>query len=131
MSRFRQRQSESSRLAAERRRREDGAPRLVQAIPLLESLSIEVEERRGGSVASESKYVRHFLLPQASSRFELPCMDSECEDGGHDITDGVLRALRSGSTYFEGEDSCNGHLRTANCTRVIHWVTKAKYRAPG
>ena len=130
MSRFRQRQSESSRLAAERRRREDGAPRLTQTIPLLDSLSIVVEERRGTGVGSESKYVRHFQLPQASSRFELPCMDNECEDGGHDITDSVLRALRSGNTQFEGEDSCGGHLRTANCTRVIHWVATAKYKPP-
>lgn len=129
MSRFRQRQSEAARLAAERRRREDEAPRLVATIPALESLSLEVEEKRAGAVGSESKYVRHFQLPQASARVELPCLDSECEDGGHDITDSVLRALRSGSTTFEGEDPCHGRLKTTNCTRVVHWVGTATYRS--
>lgn len=129
MSRFRHRQSEASVRAADRRKREDDAPRLLERVPDLESLQLEIEERRAGSAVSESRYVRRVVLPHAPALVVVPCMDNDCADGGHELTDIVLRALALRETEFEGEDACRGYTKTRECQRVIHFVGKASYRA--
>lgn len=130
MSRFRQQQSEAAKRAQERRQREDDAPRLLERVPTLESLSIEIQEVRSGTLVSESKYLRRIPVEHAPALIEVPCMDPTCEDGGYDVSQSVLSALRAGQTRFEGDESCRGRTKTANCQRQVHWIGTATYKGP-
>jgi hypothetical protein len=49
------RSREASERFAERRRKEDEAPRLKEAVPNLASLRLEVEEHRGTSAVAETR----------------------------------------------------------------------------
>ncbi|MBI4957576.1 MAG: hypothetical protein HY908_36560 [Myxococcales bacterium] len=111
----------------ERRRREDEAPRLHERLPALATLRLEVEERRSGSVSTETKHVRLVVVDSAPALFVLPCGDSSCRDGGHDLTDGVLRSLAAGKTRFELEDGCLGNVGSSTCGRVLRVVGLATY----
>ena len=84
--------SEAAARAAERRRREDEAPRLTNLVPKLESLKLEIEEHHAGVRLAESVHVKRVSIPHAPALFDLPCLDSFCKDGGHDMTDAILRA---------------------------------------
>jgi hypothetical protein len=122
------RNSEAAQRFAERRRREDAAPRLRDRIPSLASLRLEVEERRGATNAGDPKHVRLVVVDSAPALFALPCGDHACRDGGHDVTDSVLRSLASGATHFELEDTCHGSLGNAFCGSVMRIVVTAGYR---
>ena len=122
----RRRQTEATQRAAERRQREDDAVRLAEVVPHLKSLRIEIEERRQGSRIPEASHIRH-VVAHAPALFVLQCCDSQCRDGGHDITGSVLAALRGGATRFEGEDECCGHVGSASCGRVLRYVLIATY----
>jgi hypothetical protein len=128
MMRSRSRSSEAAQRFAERRRREDEAPRLRDRIPALVSLRLEIEERRGTASAGDPKHVRIVIVDSAPALFFLPCGDHSCRDGGHDVTDAVLRGLSSGAATFETEDVCTGNVGTAECGRVAHVVVAATYR---
>lgn len=128
MNGFRQRQTEAAARSAERRRREDAAPRLREEVPALETLRLEIQERRADTLIAESSHVRKIPVEFAPALFELPCHDAFCTEGGHDMTQLILRALKSGQTAFEGEDACNGHTGTAPCQRVLRYVATATYR---
>lgn len=130
MNGFRQRQSEAAARSAERRKREDAAPRLLAQVPNLESLQLEIQERREDTVVAETQHVKRIPVHQhAPAFFELPCHDSFCNGGGHDVTEKVLRALRAGLTRFEGEDACSGQTGSAPCQRVLRYVGTATYKA--
>ena len=118
---------------AERRQRENEAPRLSAVIPNLESLRLAVEERRGTwpSATPDGSHIRHVVVPTAPALFLITCHDPECRDGGHDVTTLVMRALRAGEQHFEGTARCYGHVGSADCQRVIHFVGTATYRATG
>jgi hypothetical protein len=131
VSRFRTRNFEAAQRAAERRRREDEADRLAAVVPALDSLRLEIEERRGGVALPESTHIKRISVPHAPALFEIPCLDTWCKDGGHDITGEILRALRSGATQFEGEHGCGGRSGAADCQRVLRYVAIATYRKPG
>jgi hypothetical protein len=120
--------SEAAERTLERRRREDEAPRLTALVPNLESLKLELEEHHGGVRLTESVHVKRVSIPHAPALFELPCLDSFCKEGGHDMTEAVLRQLKAGKTEFSGEDACRGHTGTAECRRVLHFVAHATYR---
>lgn len=72
---------------------------------------------------------RRVVVERAPALFELPCQDSSCKDGGHDITRDVMRALQDGSTQFQGEDLCRGQVGQAECRRVLSYVGIATYKA--
>jgi hypothetical protein len=127
---FRQRQSEAAARSAERRRREDAAPRLKDQVPALETLRLDIQERRADAPIAESSHVRRIPVEHAPALFELPCHDAFCTEGGHDMTQIILQSLRAGETAFEGEDACNGHTGTAPCQRVLRYVATATYRRP-
>jgi hypothetical protein len=114
---------------AERREREDNAPRLATMIPDLESLKLSIEERQGSSpgVNPEGSHVRHVLVPTAPALFLITCHDPECREGGHDVTTLVMRALRAREPRFEAADQCYGAIGSANCQRVIRFVGTATY----
>jgi hypothetical protein len=121
--RFNRRYNAAAERYAERRRREDEAPRLHQEVPDLVSLSFEVEESNAGVVDPQQKYVRKIVVEHAPALFLVPCGDSRCTEGGHDVTSAVMRALRSHQTEFEGTDDCSG------CQRVVHFQATAEYRS--
>jgi hypothetical protein len=128
MASFRSRSTEASQAAAERRQREDRAPRLLAEVPALVSLKLELEEVRQGASVPETVHVKHVAVAHAPALFDLPCLDSTCTGGGHDVTPQVLAALRSRSAKFQGEHACNGTTRTAACTRVLRYVGIATYK---
>lgn len=121
------RHSEGAQRFAERRKREDEAPRLAAELPRLQSLSLEISEQSDGSPVAEPTYVRRVVVQHAPALFVLPCGDPRCRDGGHDVTPAVMRALRASQTRFEGQDVCAGSVGTAQCSRVLCFVGIATY----
>jgi hypothetical protein len=111
----------------ERRKREDEARRLHAQVPGLRTLKLEVEEQRGTSALAETKHVRVIVVERAPALFLLPCGDRDCRDGGHDVTDAVLRGLQARTERFEVEDTCIGNIRGAECGRTVRIVAKASY----
>jgi hypothetical protein len=126
----RARWSDAAQRFAERRKREDDAPRLSAVVPNLDTLRLEIEERRGSSPTADSKHVRLVVVASAPALFVVPCGDRECRDGGHDVTQQVLRALGSKAGSFDLEDGCSGSLGNgrAACNRVVRVVGTATYR---
>jgi hypothetical protein len=112
---------------AERRRREDEAPRLSEQVLDLENLRLELEERCGVTGANP-KYTRRFVVARAPALFFVPCGEPRCLDGGHDFTSDVMHALRTHQTSFEATDTCAGSVGTSQCTRSLHFDAVAEYR---
>jgi hypothetical protein len=121
-------QSAAALRAAERRERENAAPRLASEVPDLVSLRLEVEEKSGTSSAGQPKYTRFIVVASAPALFLLPCGDANCVDGGHDITSFVMSALRARKPRFAGEDECRGSVGTSFCSRVLSFSASAEYR---
>jgi len=122
--------SEASQRFADRREREDSAPRLVAVVPRLLTLNLHVSERRAEGRNADTSYVRRIVVGSAPALFALGCGDTSCKDGGHDLTYAILRALEAGKTAFEGDDTCQGSLGSASCGRVLHYVAEATYSPP-
>ncbi len=122
------RNTDAANRFAERRQREDAAPRLSAELPKLETLKLDIDERRPGVVASEVSHIRRVVVDHAPALFELPCSDPSCRDGGHDLTSQIMRSLHRGETKFEGEDSCLGHVGNASCGRILRYVATATYK---
>ena len=118
------RNSEAALRFAERRRREDEAPKLLVQVPGLTSLEIEIEERSG---AGGTKHIRRIALDNAPALFLVRCGDPRCLDGEHDLTMDVMRALRARQTSFHGSDDCAGSIGTSPCARVLHFEGTAHY----
>jgi hypothetical protein len=125
--RYNRRFSEGAQRFAERRKREDEAPRLSAEVPRLRTLALEIEERGEGGPVAEPTHVRRVVVQHAPALFVLPCGDARCKDGGHDVTYAVMKALRAGETRFEGEDVCVGSVGTGQCSRVLRFVGIATY----
>jgi hypothetical protein len=124
----RSRNSEAAQRFAERRARENAAPRLREVIPTLATLRLEIDEKRGTTSAGDPKHVRLVVVDTAPALFDVPCGDHSCKEGGHDLTDAVLRALQAGATRFELDDTCHGNVGKAFCGTVMHVVVTATYR---
>jgi hypothetical protein len=121
-------QSAAALRAAERRERENSAPRLSTEAPELSSLRLEVEERSGTISALQPKYIRLIVVSSAPALFLIPCGDSSCVDGGHDVTSMIMSALRARKSHFGGEDECRGSIGTSVCARILHFEATAEYR---
>ncbi len=111
---------------AERRRRENDAPRLSDEVPELKSLRLEIEEQAAGA-ASQPKHIRRVVVDNAPALFLVPCGDPRCTDGEHDVTRVVMQALRARETKFTGSDECRGSVGTSACPRVLHFEAIAEY----
>jgi hypothetical protein len=122
------RNAEASRRQAERRQREDQAPRLKDELPELVTLDLELSERKG-EADPEMTHVKRVVIASAPAHFEIPCGDPSCDGGGHDITHTVMRALRGRLTKFDGEDVCHGSVRSSQCGRVLRYAAVATYRS--
>jgi hypothetical protein len=121
--------TEAAGRAAERRQREAEAPRLAQIVPTLSTLRLEIQEHSANISRPQSVHTRHVVVASAPALFVLPCHDSQCKDGGHDVTDQILAALRAGQLRFEAEHACQGAVGTVPCSRVLSYVGIATYRA--
>jgi hypothetical protein len=120
-------QSIAAQRFAERREREDKAPRLRDEIPSLLRLDLAIEERAPAETVSRPRHVRRIVVERAPALFLVPCGDPRCEEGGHDVTIDIMRALRSGRRSFEGQDECRGSVGTARCERVLCFEATAEY----
>ncbi len=127
---MRPRNREAAERAAERRRRETEAPRLLSVVPNLTSLRLEVEERRADHALAETAHVKRVVVEHAPALFVLPCTDRSCKEGGHDVTSEVMRNLWDKRERFSGEDACSGSTGSAPCQRVLHYVAVAEFSAP-
>ena len=119
---------EVTRRTAERRQREDEAPRLAATIPELQRLRLEVLEHSSSISHPEYTHVRHVVVAHAPALFVVPCHDTQCKEGGHDLTQEILAALRRRKARFEGEDVCRGMVGSAGCSRILGYVAVATYQ---
>ncbi len=126
---MRRRDAEAARRIAERRQREDEAPRLATTFPRLASLGIRVVESNPGSSIPVGSHSRRGVVATAPALFVLPCGDSRCRDGGHELTAQLLAGLRQNKLEFEGEDNCGGVIGSSECRRVLRFVATASYRS--
>jgi hypothetical protein len=124
MSPLNRRKSDAALRFAERRQREEEAPRLCKQVPGLVTLQLDIEER---TAVMTVKHTRRIVVDRAPALFLVPCGDSRCADE-HDLTAAVMRALRAGQTSFEGSYECSGTVGTSVCTRVVHFDAVAQYR---
>jgi hypothetical protein len=122
------RSTEAAQRAADRRRREDESARLATEVPRLESLRLEIEERRAGGVLTGGTHIRRIVVESAPALFVIPCGDRACKEGGHDITRRVMAALHEGKDSFGGDDTCSGQLGPARCDSILHYKGVATYR---
>lgn len=106
---------------SERWAREDEAPRLLEVVPGLLQLRLELAEWSGDRIVLDSKRIQHIVVQRAPALFEVPCGDSGCRDGGFDVTAAVLRALRHEQPQFEGEAACFGSVGERPCQRVLRF----------
>lgn len=125
---LRRRKTEAAERFAERRRREDAAPRLRERAPDVASLKLEVEESHDTTGTAHAKHVRLVVVERAPALFVLPCGDSACEGGGYDITDTVMRALEAHAESFTAEDRCFGTSGNAPCKRTLRVTGTATYK---
>jgi hypothetical protein len=109
---------------AERRKREDEAPRLHDQVPSLKSLLLEIEDRSG---VGGTTHTRRVIVDRAPALFLIQCGDPRCLDGEHDLTNSVMHSLRSRQTSFKGEDVCRGSVGPSACSRVLHFGAVAEY----
>ncbi len=113
---------------AERRRREDDAPRLHAEVPALASLKLHVEERRGSATSPETSYIRHVQVDQAPALFALQCGDPGCSGGGYDVTRRVMSALIAKAKELVAEDVCGGTVGNNACGRAVKVMGSATYK---
>ena len=121
------RSREAAQRFADRRKREDDAPRLSSEIPKLATLRLAVEERRATVTAAESKHLRHVIVNRAPALFIIPCGDPSC-DGGATTDDPIMRELRAHRTASRSTTSASA-TRTSRCGRNVHAVGTATYRS--
>jgi hypothetical protein len=122
------RRTEAAERFAERRRNEDEAPRLRDVVPTLATCRIEIAECRGGATTADVSHTRHIIVDRAPALLLIPCTDTACKDGGHDITTTLLRGLQEGELEIRGDDTCYGQVGTADCGRLLRFVARATYR---
>lgn len=121
------RHSEAQRRAAERRQREDEAPRLLAVVPRLTSLEIAFADGERGT-ASTLDHIRRVVIDRAPALFEQRCANPSCKTGGHDLTHEIVSGLTRGMTRIEGEDACLGAMTSGTCGWVLKYVATATFR---
>jgi hypothetical protein len=112
---------------ADRRRREDDAPRLRDEVNTLTELRLDVQD--GAGVIQGNRYIRRVVVAQAPALFLVPCGDPRCTGDDHDLTATVIRALHQHATTFVGQDECNGSIGSSPCSRVLRFEAVATYSA--
>jgi|SRR5690606_7883571 len=124
-------QSPANSARFERWKREDDAPRLAQEVPGLLHLRLELSEIYNGRNVLDCDRIQHVIVARAAARFEVPCSDARCEDGGHDLTHEVMRNLRQSRASFTGQDQCSGYVGERPCARVLRFSARAEFSQNG
>lgn len=114
--------------AAEQRRREKAAPRLLDEAPTLVSLRLTFEGLRGDDVTGGVAYAKPVVVASAPAYFDVRCMEPRC-DGRHDLTGPILKALRAKLTTASGRDACTGMVGDKMCDRALQYAFEATYRS--
>ncbi len=112
---------------SERWKREDEAPRLKEKVPTVTSLRLDLEELEEERPIIGTRRVRHIVVDQAAALFEIPCSDSKCENGGHDVTRQVMEALTKLQSTFEFQSACAGESGQRPCGRVLAVTASATF----
>jgi hypothetical protein len=107
--------------------RDDASPRLLERVPRLQTLHFEITVSRRGAALRAERHVKRFVVAQAPARFIVTCTDPECRDGGHDVTERVLRALAAVRERFEIEGLCAGSVDDGVCGRSVRITAHATY----
>ena len=115
----------------ERWEREDTAPRLLDELPALTGLKIEFVERTGSTALGATRHVRHVQVATAAAHFEVPCNDSDCTDGGHELTAEIMRGLARNDGSFSGKHACSGITKAGPCERVLEYTVHAEFEKKG
>lgn len=118
----RKKKGEVAQHTADRRRREDDAPRLQVEVPRLARLSLSLGERGAGGHDLGAAHIRRVVVESAAALFLVPCSAPGCPSGAHDLTAAIMPELRRGSTRFEGATGCDA------CGCVMSHVGNAEYR---
>jgi hypothetical protein len=118
--------SDQALQAIDRRSREDSAPRLLDEIPSLVSLRLEITQ--GRTESGSAKHARTIVVERAPALFEIACIERTCRNGGHDLTYSIMAGLRQKLTSFEGADVCGGSVGTAECGSRLQFQAIAVYR---
>jgi hypothetical protein len=126
-----QRMNPGAERQAQRREREDSAPRLLKEVPDALGLDLRISECRLDNKTPEHSFIKRVVVEHAAAHFEIPCGNPECKDGGHDVTYDIIRAMRAKQESFEGENECMGTVGSTNapCGRTLRYVATARYRA--
>jgi hypothetical protein len=125
---MRGRNSEAAVRFEERRQRDKTAQRLSARVPALATLRLQINENQG-VIAAGPKYARIFTVETSPAIFVFACANPSCRDGGHDLTNSVIRGLSDGKTEFTLDQGCEGNVGTANCERSLHIEVTATYRS--
>lgn len=123
----RRRQNDAALRFAKRRQREDDAPRLLDAVPNLTSLKLELDERPHAETAPALRHTRHIVVDRAPAVFFIVCGERGCTDGGHDLTRDVIRELERSSKSFSGEHECDGLRDGSRCRNTLRYRVLASY----
>jgi hypothetical protein len=90
-------------------------------------LKFEIDELVDDRAIPGMRRVRHIMVDQAAALFEIPCSDTKCEEGGHDVTQQVLACLDSRDAEFQGQHACGGLIGDVACKRVLAFRGIAEY----
>lgn len=113
---------------SDRWERENAAPRLKQLVPEIAALRLNLVEHRGDYPITGTRRVQHVMVDTASTHFEVPCGESSCQGGGHDLTHNVTSPLRSRRVAFKGSSECGGAIGGGYaCARRLEYSFEAKY----
>jgi hypothetical protein len=123
-----QRHSEAWDRSQNRRNREDTAARLRAIVPEITSLVLELSEFRSEGSIPLVSYRKLVVVARAPALFVIPCSDADCDDGGHDITREIMRALNRHATDFSGRNVCFGHRTSERCDRRLEYRVVATYQ---
>ena len=109
-----------------RARREADSPLLIESVPSLRALDLDVQHRGGPVPLPEAAFVRHVVVDRARAYFFVACADRACS-GGHDGTAPLTSALQAGESTIALEHSCDGVTAGSPCGRVLEIVATAVY----
>jgi hypothetical protein len=123
-----QRNTEALERRRERQQREDSAPRLSTEIPALRTLRLTMSYYRG-DVAVQPGHTRLVVVQRAPALFQVTCADKDCKQGGHDITEPVMRGLREGHKLFTGSAPCSGELGATPETPGVRCGSELRFEA--
>jgi hypothetical protein len=125
--RIRRHSAEAQERARERREKEDSAPRLAVLAPTLKELRLEMEEQQADGTIAGTRHARLVVVATAAALFEVPCTDTSCKNGGHDLTNEIVYELKRKSESFSGESACGGELGASTCRRILKYDARAGY----